>query len=181
MIHHSAPSDDSQTYPGTRPVDGHLDVIDTEILSMFLDNGSESLIVGEGLGQFGNLAASYGVIAETSNPSEGDSFFDLFCEAYANGLYLYNQTPVRMEALVDKIPPDGAVYTFTGCIPAYTSPIPGQGTLIGYIVQADFTVMKPSEVPTVSQWGMMLLGLMLLAVGTIAVIRKKRVVTSIAT
>src|SRR3990170_7935425 len=35
-ISRTIPLDDSGNFPGTRPVDGHLDVIDTEILEMSL-------------------------------------------------------------------------------------------------------------------------------------------------
>lgn len=39
----------------------------------------------------------------------------------------------------------------------------------------DFTILVPT-IPTLSEWGMLILGLSLLAMGTVAVIRKKRVV-----
>ncbi len=176
LIHRSSPSDDSQNYPGTRPSDGHLDVIDTEILSMDLTTGTETIVIGAGRGQGGNLAPSSGVMAESfSDPSAAESFFDIFCEADFNGYYLYNQNAIRLESVIDQSPPFGSTYTFTGCIPIYTSPIPGEGFLAGYITQINLTVNEDvADVPTLSEWGMLLMGLLLLSFGTVAVVRRRR-------
>jgi hypothetical protein len=39
-------------------------------------------------------------------------------------------------------------------------------------------VYDPDPVPTLSEWGMIILALLLLAVGTVAVIRRKRTILS---
>jgi len=48
--------DDSSFFPGTRPNDGHLDVMDTEILSMDLVGGGARLVAGAGHGGGGAIA-----------------------------------------------------------------------------------------------------------------------------
>ncbi|MFH0980691.1 MAG: hypothetical protein V2A79_04025 [Planctomycetota bacterium] len=59
----SGPQDDSVYFPGTRPIDGHRDVLDTEIVSLNLTGGGATLIAGAGQGDI-PLAASWGAIAE---------------------------------------------------------------------------------------------------------------------
>ena len=46
-------------FPGTRPIDGHLEVIDTEMASLSLSGGGATLTAGAGLGAI-PLAASLG-------------------------------------------------------------------------------------------------------------------------
>ncbi len=176
-VHHSNPSDDSQNYPGTRPVDGHLDVIDTEMLSLDLVGLQGSVIAGAGRGQDNNLAPSLGVMAEQFDNFNVDSFFDVFCEANVNGMYLYNQSAARLSASISQIPPYGSTYTFSECLPAYTSPIPGEGTLAGFITHVTMTVQEQAPIPTLSQWGMILMTLLFMAFGTVAVVRRRRAVS----
>jgi hypothetical protein len=177
VVERADPSDDSQNYPGTRPVDGHLDVIDTEILSLSLTGSSFSIVAGEGQGQGGVLPASPGVIAEEpSDPALGESFFDCYFEANIFGTYVYNHEPIRLQATIVRFPPFGQTYTFTGCVPAYDSPTPGQGNLVGNITSIEFTIGEQANVPTLTGWGMMIMGLLLLAAATTAVARRTRVV-----
>jgi hypothetical protein len=177
VVERADPSDDSQNYPGMRPVDGHLDVIDTEILSLSLTGGDFTIVAGEGQGQGGVLPASLGVIAEDpSDPSLGESFFDCYFEAFIYGMYIYNHDPIRLQLTIDRFPPYGQTYTFTGCIAAYDSPEPGQGNLVGNITSIEFTILEQQEVPTLSEWGMLILALLLTAMGTVAVVRRSRIV-----
>lgn len=175
IINRADPSDDSQNYPGTRPIDGHLDVIDTEIISLTLASSDVTILAGAGQGQGGVLPATYGVIAEEfSNPALAESFFDCYFEAYVLSQYVYNHVPIRLEATIDRYPPFGQTYTFNGCIAVYDSPDPGQGNLIGNITSIELTFQQEqTEIPTLSEWGMLIFGLLLLAAGTIAVIRRK--------
>jgi len=174
-VHHGDPLDDSQDYPGTRPVDGHFDVLDAEIVAMDFDNGAESAVIGAGRGQNGDLQASLGVIAESLlDPSAAESFFDIFAEAYINGIYVYNQSAARLEAEISEYPPYNSTYTFTGCLPAFTSPIPGQGIQVGNITQVELTVGAEVSVPTMSQWGLLILALMVIALGTVAIVYRQK-------
>ena len=63
-IRRSAPLDDSALFPGLRPVDGHLDVIDTELVPMCVTAGGITLRAGGGQGQGANLQPSVGALTE---------------------------------------------------------------------------------------------------------------------
>ena len=91
----SNPMDDSMIFPGLRVVDGHLDVIDTEIISMCLKSETGfTMTAGAGLGHGGVLAPSYGAIAELASGGPdypAESFFDIFFEVeIPDGTFLYN-------------------------------------------------------------------------------------------
>ncbi len=137
-IRRNNPSDDSSNYPGTRPIDNHLDVIDTEILAMSLTGGGATLVAGAGQGQGGVLGATRGNIAEQpGNPSLADSFFDVFFEVSIGAQRLYNQTPLRAAEVITCIPPNGQYIHPVGiCIPLFTSPVPGQGVHMANLVSA---------------------------------------------
>ena len=99
----SDPKDDSLTYPGTRALDGHLDVIDTELVSMSLTGGGWTLRAGTGQGL---ATASYGNIAEQPGDAAwGDAFFDVFFEidGTPSGT-IHNKAALRIEAEVDRMP-----------------------------------------------------------------------------
>ena len=151
--------DDSINFPGSSPVDGHpsgpgLDVIDTEMISMMLTNGVESVTAGagEGVGPLlpvGGLPASLGTIVEHSGslpgfptPSGldstlGDSFFHVFLEIdLGGGTFLYNCDPFIMCAVIDEVPPFATEYGGVTCDPSpfvdlYTTPTCAGGTLFG--------------------------------------------------
>jgi hypothetical protein len=137
QIQRSDAQDDSLFYPGARPLDGHLDVIDTEIVAMSLTGGSLTLTAGAGLGNT-PLDSTFGVIAENlTNPALGDSFFDVFFEVeLGGGNYLYNQDAVTVTDTITCIPPVGDYLHPVGCTPLYTSPIPGGGVHVANLVSA---------------------------------------------
>jgi hypothetical protein len=127
-VHRSAPLDDSVNFPGTRPLDGHLDVIDTEILMMHLTGlGGIVLTAGGGQGQGAVLAPSLGRIAEYySDPAVGDSFFDVFFEVdLGGGNYAYNHTALKVQTRVTCIPPYQEYIHVLDCIELYDSPTGG--------------------------------------------------------
>lgn len=144
-VRRSAPRDDSANYPGTRPVDGHFDVIDTEIIAMTLTGSGVTLVAGAGLGSI-PLAPTRGNFAEQpGNPNLADSFFDVFFEVdLGGGNRLYNQTPLLLESVIDCVPPHAIYAHPTICIPLYTSPIAGQGVHVANLVTANHT---PFPVP----------------------------------
>ena len=137
-IRKKGPSDDSDQFPGLRPIDGHLDVIDTEILFMSLTGGGMTLIAGAGMGDI-SLPASIGAIAETpNNPAVADSFFDVFFEIrYGGASNAFNQVPLRVATRVECLPPDSLYLHITGCVPLYSSPVPGQGIHVANMVSAN--------------------------------------------
>jgi hypothetical protein len=141
--------DDSGQYPGTRPIDGHRDVIDTEIVGMTLTGGGMTLIAGAGRGAQ-PLSASLGNMAEQpANPSLADSFFDVFFEIdIGGGNRLYNQAPLRVTAVIDCIPPKAIYVHPNQCVPLYTSPTPGQGVHVANLTNANHTTFPgPCDPP----------------------------------
>jgi hypothetical protein len=176
VISRSEPRDDSQNYPGLRPVDGHLDVIDTEILSMCLTGSGFTLKAGQGLG----LAHSLGAVAEQpGDPMQAESFFDVFFEVQTPQGPLYNQTPLRLASFISCVPPK-AVYPHyayihpTGCCSLYNSPIPGQGQHLANLVTAHHYVNTPI-VPTLTEWGLIIL-VVLIVISAWVVLRRKKVI-----
>jgi hypothetical protein len=97
-------------------VDGHLDVIETELLSMTLTGGGLTIIAGDGVG---NLASdgplrSPGAIVENPDTTTAVSFFDIFFEL--QGLPfgpLRNKTSLLMQN--DAIPFVPPLFFTYGC------------------------------------------------------------------
>jgi hypothetical protein len=147
IIRRSGPLDDSQNFPGLRPLDGHLDVIDTEIISMCLTGSGVTLRAGAGLGP-GSLRASLGAISEQpGDPEWADSFFDVFVEVnLGDTVLLYNQTPLRLDADINCVPPKVSYIHPVTCLPLYTSPLYGQGTHVANLVTAEHHVFPDTAV-----------------------------------
>jgi hypothetical protein len=142
-VDRSEPSDDSNRFPGLRDEDGHLDVIDTEILSMSLTGSGYILVAGAGHGHGGDLDHSYGATAELPDSSLRDSFFDVFFEIeMPDGMPLYNHESVRIATIIDRVPPFGATYIKPTelCLPLYT----GTGVHVANLVEAEHNI--PAEV-----------------------------------
>ena len=128
LIRRGDPKDTSGRFPGVAQIDGHNDIIETEMLEMNLktiveSNGDTAFLniiagMGRGTGPCGSsLNASYGYIHELpSYNNYAESFFDVFfelCIEDPHGIigppnpryYLYNLMPVGMKATIDQIPP----------------------------------------------------------------------------
>ena len=106
IVQRSGPLDDSVNFPGLRPVDGHLDVIDTEIVSLTLTGAGVTLRAGAGFIASG--LPSLGAFAEQpGDPTIADSFFDIFFEIdiLALGMTLHNTTAFLLAALILEVPP----------------------------------------------------------------------------
>jgi hypothetical protein len=148
LVTRSDPRDDSVNFPGTRPVDGHMDVIDTELITMCITG--EGLTLRAGFEQGSQpLAHSYGTIAEDpTDPATGISTFEVFFEVdLGGGNFVYNQTPLQLaDSSITCVPPE-AVYAHleADCVPLYTDPTPGEGILIGNLVTASHGV--PPRMP----------------------------------
>jgi hypothetical protein len=144
VVNKFGPADDSGFFPGLRPVDGHLDVIDTEMKALCLAGGGATLSAGAGMGQGGILGPTLGAIAEhPGDPALADSFFDVFFEVdLGGGNLLYNQTPLRVEADITCVPPRATYRHPPGCFPLYTSPIPGQGVHVANLINANHFVFE---------------------------------------
>ncbi len=133
-ITRSGPLDDSVQFPGTRPVDAHNDVIDTEIVSMSLTGGGITMRVGTGTpGIDAGVSQTLGAIAEQpANPRVADSFFDVFVELDDGGTLggpFYNQSPLRIEAEIRQIPPKTTYLHLQGlCLDLFDAPVGGNDT-----------------------------------------------------
>ena len=144
-----APSDDSNQiqYSGTRPIDGHLDVIDDELTVACMTSGSETLIIGLGQGTGPIAFNTWGYMAEQpADNTLADSIFDVFFELDMGGGNLgYNHTPLRMDAVIDCVPPDQVSYFhFVGCLPLFDTPTP-PGAWVANLVVAEHWVNLPDE------------------------------------
>lgn len=161
VVRHWGPADDSTNYPGTRSIDGHLDVLDTEIISMSLSGSGLTLVVGAGEGQGGVLGPSHGVHAELrSDDALAESFFEVLLELDLGGpLYVYNQAAIRFDAVIDRVPPLGATYVASGCYPL----LHVTGGLMANLITAELIFDESSEVPALPSWGT--LGLVVLLAG----------------
>ena len=160
------PVDDSAAFPGTRPVDGHMDVIDTEIVTMCLTSGGVTLAAGiNGPSSF-PLLRSLGAVAELPGfPPIADSFFDVFFEVSGvPGGPVYNKAPLYVSSQIKCLPPEANYSHPTGiCIPlvtkgfcsnnpaipcVYNSNCPAPGTCVGQqtlgnLVAANHSVNEP--------------------------------------
>ena len=139
-VRRSDPLDDSASYPGLRTVDGHLDVIDTEILEMELTGGGATLKAGLGQGQNDVLPASLGAIAEVIDaPEWGDSFFDVYFEIdLGGGSYAYNHEALQVGASIECVPPR-VTYAHIDelCLALYNDPDAGEGEIVAWLVSAN--------------------------------------------
>lgn len=155
VVSRSDPRDDSQNYPGLRALDGHMDVVDTEVLSACLIGGGGVLRIG--MGQGGVILPSLGALAELpGNPWSVQSFFDIYFElSLDGGMTVYNQMPLRMAAEITCVPPSAVFTSQPGvCLELFTSPVPGLGDHIGNLITAEHGVNNGGPTPVESiSWG----------------------------
>ncbi len=139
------------------PVGG---VIDTEILDLCLSTGPAisptiTLTVGAGQGQGGVLGPSLGNITEDPGDNTvADSYFDVLFEVdMGDGTYLYNHDPLRLDAVIDCVPPRIKYFHVQGVTALYDDPV--VGTHVANLVRArhglfqleHFTVWDVVDVP----------------------------------
>jgi len=177
IVRRNNPMDTSGRFPGVAQPDGHNDIIEAELESMDLrsfvvsSNGDTAFFriiggAGNAIGPCGNsLLPTYGYIHELpENINSGESIYDLYFELTIKdphgviGLpnpeyYLYNQTPVRIGAVIDRIPPrcgsnpvTNEIYTVykpdeNTCLKLYATCIPdASDPPIAKIIQSDFAL-----------------------------------------
>jgi len=109
LVERSNALDDSIFYPGTRPIDGHFDVIDTEIVSMNLSGlgASAGWTILAGVNQ--GLSSTTGNIAEKVIVDPDwwvESFFDVVFKVDGTPFgTLHNLDALRVESTLDRVPP----------------------------------------------------------------------------
>jgi len=180
-INRSGPRDDSQNFPGLRPVDGHRDVIDTEIILMCLTGNGVTMKAG--LGQGNIISRSLGAIAEkVADNKLADSFFDVYFEVdLGGGMFVYNHEPLRMQVGPEGItcaPPNNSTYAHpTGCVWLFTDPRPGMGQHVANLVSAQHFV-NPLILgsPHFTQWDLIGIMIVLLVLATCVFFWRRRVI-----
>ncbi|UCH86346.1 MAG: hypothetical protein JSU97_07380 [Dehalococcoidia bacterium] len=108
------------------------DQIDTEIVTMELTGGGVTLRVGNVPGINPDVPPTIGAVVEHPTIwTLADSFFDVFFEVDVPGVgLLYNHDPVRVEAVIDRVPPWNTIYLPPGdvCVDLFDDPIDGNDT-----------------------------------------------------
>lgn len=95
-------------------IDGHMDVIETEIISLTLTGGGITVRAGDGTGNLLNDGPLYSPGALQEKPADSfraDSFFDVWFELDTPSGTLHNLQPLRLESTIDRVPPIGFSYT----------------------------------------------------------------------
>jgi hypothetical protein len=144
VIDRTDPLERSINFPWVGVVDGHNDVIDTEIISMCLTAEGFTLRAGAGQGQGAVISPSLGTIFEIpGDPRMGWSFFHVYFEFdLGGGTYVYNHEPMIIEARIDCVPPRAGYIHFEDCLPLYDSPQPG-GEPVALLTRAQHIVYPP--------------------------------------
>lgn len=110
--------------------------IRTEIDSMVLTCGAYTLVAGKSADP--KLKPSVGAIVELeANDALACSFFDVFFKLVTPGGTLYNHTPLRIQSIIDRVPPAAGyehIFDSLFCIGLYT--LPDSGMRIANLVEA---------------------------------------------
>ncbi|MGD2109545.1 MAG: IPTL-CTERM sorting domain-containing protein [Phycisphaerae bacterium] len=131
-------------------------VIDTEIVALCLSGpGGVTLRAGAGTGNGGALGASLGEITEDAGDNTiADSYFDVLFEVDLGGAnYVYNHDPLRLDAVIDCVPPRIKYFHVSGVTALYNDPVGGDhvANLVrarhGLFQLEHFTVWDVVDVP----------------------------------
>ena len=150
-IKKTGPVNCATNYPTVCGAPSHPnDVIDTEIVAMSLTSGGVIIKAGTMSGSAQPLSPTLGAVSEQpADPALADSFFDVFVEIdLGGGTFVYNQTPVRVQQVINCMPPHDIYYHIGGCLPLYTSPTPGQGIHVANLTAANHFTYPACCLPT---------------------------------
>ena len=147
VVSRTDPLDDSIYLPGSAPVDGHLEVIDTEMTYLEMTGPSMTLRAGQNPNLTYPANHSFGTIVEqVGDPALANQVIDAYLEVTVTGWFsLYNVDPVQLTAVVD-CAASRTVYSWEGCTPVYTNPDPEVGTQLGNILSITIETF-PSDCP----------------------------------
>ncbi len=153
------------------------DVINTELASMSLTGGGHTLIAGAGQGGIPAANTSLGCITEqAANNTLGDSFFDVFFELQHASLgSLFNHTPLRVEAVIDRVPPqDVYIHVITAPIDLFDDPT--TGTVVARLVTANHDTDPPAA-PALSGLATGVAVILLMAAAAVFLLRRRQQAT----
>ena len=157
----------SANFPTVTGPPGHVgpDVIDTEIVSMDLKTGGGGIHLKAGHTLVPTLQHTLGTIAEQAgNPAKADSFFDVYFQfEISPGTFVYNHVPLRVTLPIDRVPPDNGEYGFVLTTPLGLFSQPVGGVEVARLVSGQHDTF----VPAVSEWGLIVMTLIGLALGTV--------------
>jgi hypothetical protein len=156
-----------------RASSGGTDTIVTEITAMDLEGGGFQLIVGAN--QTPDLTRqTLGTIVEQADDNTiGDSIYAVYFEAVIPGIGpVWNHDPLGIAAEITCVPPKTEYLHPQGqCIAFYDAPGDGDGVVVGYIGTASHITFP---VPAVSEWGIVVMTLLILGAGTVLLNRRRR-------
>lgn len=129
---------------GSATVNGHKDVILTEIDSMVLTG--EGITLYAGISAAPEVPRSLGQIVELpGDNTKACSFFDVYFKLVTPFGTFYNHQPLKVKATIDRVPPAATYEHLNVCIGLYDSPVPGQGTRRANLTQAQHITSPVSE------------------------------------
>jgi hypothetical protein len=154
-----------------RESSGGSDTIATEIVSMNLTDPGLTLLAGTGAGL---TRASPGTIVEAGNNTLGNSSFNVYFKAIGWFGTVWNHVPLLVTATITCVPPKATYIHPQGqCIPLYAQEGDG-GTPVAYLGNAvHITYLPHGGIPTVSEWGLIVLTLLGMVLGTMMLARRR--------
>ena len=146
----------------------------TEIMEMELTDGSMTLFAGLGQGTVPLTQQSMGTIVEQAgDDTKADSSFDVYFEVdhpVLGLLWNHVEDPLHVDAVIPCVPPHAEyIHPQDQCVPLY--PDPDTGAPVAYLGEAQHNTEPP--IPTVSEWGLVVMMLLVLAAGTIVISRAR--------
>jgi len=148
---------------------GGSDTIATEIVSMHLTDGGLTLLAGTGAGL---TRASPGSIVGAG--SQGSSSFDVYFKVSGWVGTVWNHVPLHITATITCVPPKAEyIHPHGQCTPLYGQEGDG-GTPVAYLGDAKhITYPWHGGIPTVSEWGLIVLTLLGMVLGTMMLARRR--------
>jgi hypothetical protein len=101
-----------------------------------------------------------------------ESFFDVFFEIQTTPMTLFNKAPKYMVALIDTIPPLDTTYRYADSVFLFDKTNPN-GPPVAILTTAEHT--PTGSIPTLSEWGAIIFGVLLLGSVVFYIWRRRRV------
>jgi hypothetical protein len=166
---------------GSATVDDQFDVIQTEMLSMNLTGSGYTLVAGAP----GNpdLPQTLGAMLELeSDNTKACSFFEVYFKIITPFGTFYNHDPLVVKSIITTLPPlNGTVYLHPEnlCLLLYPTKWDVPSSPVITLVSAEHTIVSgggeiPHIIPTLSQWGLIIFSFVLLSIGIVYIVKRRR-------